>query len=75
MDDELFNVKKAASYLGISIAQLYKLNAKDKIPRSRPSGGKLYYLKSDLYVWALSGRRSTEREINSKAINSLKRRI
>jgi excisionase family DNA binding protein len=75
METEFLTSKDAASYLDISTDQLYKLNSGGKIPSYRPTGGKVYYLKTELIEWVLSGRRATIREVNSKVNNSLKRRM
>ena len=71
MEKDFLNSQDAASYLDISLDQLYKLNADGKIPTYRPSGGKIYYLKSDLFEWVLKGRRATVKDINSHVIKSL----
>ena len=72
MGEDFLNSQEAASYLGISIDQLYKLNAGSRIPTYRPSGGKIYYLKSDLVDWIIAGRRATTKGIEARAIKSLK---
>jgi len=71
MQKEFLTTKEAASYLDISMDQLYKLNAGGKIPSCRPTGGKVYYLQSDLLDWVLAGRRATEKGIKTQAIKSL----
>ena len=71
MEKEILTTKEAASLLDISLDQLYKLNTYGRIPSYRPSGGKVYYLKTELIEWVLSGRRATVKDINSKTIKSL----
>lgn len=72
MEKEFLTTREAACYLDISMHQLYKLNAGGRIPSCRPSGGKVYYLKSDLFEWVLAGRRATAKSINEQAIKLLK---
>lgn len=67
----ILNSKEAAKFLDISLDQLYKLSAADKLPVCSPTGGKLYFLISDLEEWVCSGKRATVKDINSIAIKSL----
>lgn len=64
-DRDFLNSLETAVYLNISLNQLYKLNAAGRIPYYRPTGGKVYYLRSELHDWVLKGRRATVRDINS----------
>lgn len=47
MEDEFINAKEAATFLGISMANLYKLTMTKSIPFYKPSK-KLYFKKSEL---------------------------
>jgi excisionase family DNA binding protein len=64
-DRDFLNSIEAAIYLNIRLNQLYKLNAAGRIPYYRPTGGKVYYLRSELHDWVLKGRRATVKDINS----------
>ncbi len=47
MENEFINAKEAALFLGISMANLYKLTSAKNIPFYKPSK-KLYFKKSEL---------------------------
>ena len=64
---ELLGSKEAAAFLGISLEKLYKLSSSGKIPTYSPTHGKIYFLKSELEQWVLSGRRATVKNINLQA--------
>jgi excisionase family DNA binding protein len=75
MEDEFLSSKQAAGYLDISQHQIYKLSAGLKFPTYSPTGGKIYFLKSDLDEWIKSGRKLTIKEVQSQINKSfLKRR-
>jgi excisionase family DNA binding protein len=65
LDRDFLNSIEAAVYLNIKLNQLYKLNAAGRIPYYRPTGGKVYYLRSELHDWVLKGKRATVKDINS----------
>ena len=71
-DKEILGSKEAATFLDISPNQLYKLSSSGKIPTYSPTGGKIYFLKSDLTEWVLSKKRATIININSKTNNYFK---
>lgn len=68
MDKEILSSNEAAAYLDISIHQLYKLSSARKLPTYSPTGGKIYFLKSELDEWVTSKRKDTNRNIKEKAI-------
>jgi hypothetical protein len=68
-ENEILGSKAAATFLDISPNQLYKLSAGGKIPTYSPTGGKIYFLKSELTEWVLSKRRAAVRDINSRVNN------
>lgn len=47
MENEFINAREAAAFLGISMANLYKLTSTKSIPFYKPSK-KLYFKKSEL---------------------------
>ena len=67
VDRDFLTTAEAAVYLNISINQLYKLNMAGSIPYYRPTGGKIYYLRSELHDWVLKARRASVLDINKKA--------
>jgi len=71
MEKQILNSKEAAKLLDISLDQLYKLSAAGTVPTYSPTGGKIYFLGSDLEEWILSGRRATVKDIKSHTIKSL----
>jgi len=71
VEKSILNSKEAASYLDISLDQLYKLSAAGKLPTYSPTGGKVYFVKSELEDWILSSRRATVSQIKKATILSL----
>lgn len=51
-----WNVKQAASFLGISSDHLYKLVRAGKVPHSRPFSGTIYFEESELRAFIEDGR-------------------
>lgn len=68
---EIYTLKEAAKFLGISESSLYKKTSKRAIPYSAPSNGKIYFTKSDLINYLKSNRISSSEEITTKAMNHL----
>lgn len=50
---EVLNMKEACDFLGLSYSSLSKFTSQGLIPHSKPNGGKIYFLKSDLEKWAM----------------------
>ena len=69
MEKQILGSKEAAAYLDISLHQLYKLTSAGKLPTYSPTGGKIYFLKSDIEDWVLASRRATVKNIKSQAIS------
>lgn len=70
-EKELLSAKQAASYLDISMAQLYKLTSKRSIPFYQPTGGKLYFNRVELNEWVWSHKVKTAAVIEEEAANYL----
>lgn len=51
---DVLNTREAALYLGRSVNALYKLRSRCKLPGYKPSNGKLYFYKVELFDWMLS---------------------
>ena len=60
---------EAAEYTQLSKSYLYKLTHSNKIPFAKPSGKKLYFLKSELNQWMMQNRNKTESELEQIAIS------
>lgn len=67
---DILSAAEAALFLDISLYQIYKLSSSSKIPTYSPTGGKIYFLKSELEEWILSKRRGSVNNIDKKAIKS-----
>ena len=64
--EELFNVQKTADFLSLSVATIYSLVSKRKIPYSK-KGKRLYFARPELVAWIKEGRRKTTTEIEEQA--------
>lgn len=63
------NFDEAAEYLGVAKTSLYNKCYRKQIPHYKPSGGKLYFLRSELDAWIAAGRVATKKEIVSLSNN------
>jgi len=68
-DNNLLTVEEAARFLHISKSHLYKLTSSGKVKHYKPGGKNLYFIKSDLMEYVLSGDVKTADEIEQEAIN------
>lgn len=66
---EVLSLQEASQYLDLSTSQLYKLTSSKQLPHSCPGGKKVYFKRSELDAWALSGKRASIAEIDSLATN------
>jgi excisionase family DNA binding protein len=64
---EVLSANEACVYLNVSISWLYKLTHLKKIPHYKPNGKLIYFKKSDLNIWLLRNRVSSQEEIERKA--------
>lgn len=64
------NHKECAKMLGISVAALYKMTSKGDIPYYKPTGGKNYFIKSEIEEWIQNRRKRkpTNTEIETMAV-------
>lgn len=61
MQDEILTQEQAAELLGYSVRTLEDMRTDKRGPIfSRPENGKVFYLKSDLLNWVVSGRKENE---------------
>jgi excisionase family DNA binding protein len=70
-NEEVLSAKGAAAFLNLSRFVIYSLSRSGRIPTYRPTGGKIYFLKSELLDWVRSGRRATVRDIQYNATKSI----
>ncbi len=71
LSKEILNAKEAAAFLSISLQQLYKLSANGTLPTYCPTGGRIYFKKSEIEEWVFSKRRASVKNINTKAYKFL----
>lgn len=69
-DDQLLNIKEAATLLSLSVPSMYRLCNEKKIPNLKKAG-KILFSKQELMEWAKEGRRKTKTEIAEDAENHL----
>jgi len=63
----VLTIEEAALYTGLSKAYIYKLTSASQIPHYKPSGGRIYFKKTELEAWMLRNRQHTAEEINAMA--------
>jgi len=68
-EKRILTSREAARHIDVSMAQLYRLTSNKQIPFYSPTGGKLYFNRTELDDWMLSNRISTVQEIQISAIN------
>lgn len=66
-DNEFLTQPEAASYLKRTRQALYQLMHRGRLPYSRPAGGKVYFLRSDLDAFMSSNRRCSAAELADRA--------
>ena len=68
------NMEELRIYLGVSRSLVYKLSQRNVLPKYRPTGRKVYFLKKDVEAFMLKNRIASIDELNSQidieAINS-----
>ena len=69
---DILDFNSAVGYLQISKSLLYKLTSKRTIKFFKPNGGKIYFRKSDLDAWILSGERKSVDVIENESLNAMK---
>ena len=71
--DDLLTIAQASGFLNLSVATIYGLVSKSKIPYNKP-GKRLYFSRAELTEWVKQGRRSTIAEQQAAAICYTKNR-
>ena len=70
MESKTFmSIDEAAEYLGVAKTSLYNKCYRKQIPHYKPSGGKLYFLRSELDARSAAGRVAARNEIKAQANN------
>lgn len=64
-----FDALESCSYLKVKLSTLYSYTHKNLIPCYRPTGRKLYFLKSDLDAFLLGKRSKSNDELEQEAAN------
>jgi|GEM_PF-2049700 len=65
--EQILDAKGASKYLDISLSHLYRLTNERRIRYYKPSGGRIYFKRSDLVEYATSMNVSTRDEIKALA--------
>ena len=53
--NNIITLKEVAQITRLSTSTIYKLTRAGKLPHSKPNGKKLYYRRSDIEAWMMSG--------------------
>tara|TARA_B100002049_G_C16083980_1_gene378429 strand:+ start:1259 stop:1510 length:252 start_codon:yes stop_codon:yes gene_type:complete len=61
---EILTIKDISRLYDLSLSAVYKLTHGKKIPHYKPSGGKVYFKKSEVENYFLSNRVSSQLEID-----------
>lgn len=64
---DVLNFDELAVYTGYSKSYLYGLTSKRELPFYKPTGGQIFFKKSEIDSWLTRNRQATQAEINSKA--------
>ena len=68
-EEKPLSFDEACKYLDISKSFLYKLTHKSQITHFKPNGKKLYFKKSDLNNWLFRNKKTSQQELEQKAID------
>lgn len=68
--DELLTISQAAKFLNLSIPTIYCKVSRKEIPVNK-QGKRLYFYKSELANWIMTGRKKTIAEINLEVEQSI----
>ena len=64
---EVLQIEDVVILTGLSKSHIYRLTSKRKIPHSKPTGGFIYFKRSEIEEWMLQNKILTTDEIDSKA--------
>ncbi|MCT4137688.1 helix-turn-helix domain-containing protein [Elizabethkingia anophelis] len=68
---EILNFEEAAIYLQTSRSYLYKLTSSKTIPHYKPTGKLIFFKKSELDEWIMSGKQKTKEETSQIYLSNL----
>lgn len=71
---EVLTFEECRQYTGYSKSQLYKLTSTGMIPFYKPTGGSIFFKRSEIDDFLLRNRHSTDKEINRQAATICKLR-
>jgi excisionase family DNA binding protein len=71
---DILSVEMTARFTGYSRSYIYKLIHLKKIPCHKPNNGKVFFKKSELAGFLLSGKKTADYEVSGKADEILNRR-
>ncbi len=66
MNKSFMTTEELRNYLGVSISSIYKISQKNLLPKFRPTGRKIYFLKDDVDAFLLKNRIASIEELNSQ---------
>ncbi len=75
LQKEIFTLKEAAIYLGISTSYLYKLTSARAIPFYKPAAKLNFFRKRELNDWLLKNRHATISELSVVPLQKTKQLI
>lgn len=64
---EVLTVDECRQYTGFSKSQLYKLTSSNAIPFYKPTGGAVFFKRSEIDAFLLKNRHSTGEEVSRRA--------
>ncbi len=75
-EKEFLNFKEILELLGVSRSTLYKLSASGKIPHYKPTGGKLFFKRTEVLDWVkkrvVDNATNNDELLNLKDVNDVK---
>jgi excisionase family DNA binding protein len=75
-EKEFLNFKEIIELLGVSRSTLYKLSASGNIPHYKPTGGKLFFKRTEVLDWVkkrvVDNATNNDGLLNLKGVNDVK---
>jgi len=70
---EFLTLEETAEYLDLSKSAVYKMTSKKEIPFYNPGGKKIYFKKSELHQWIITGKSISNDEVEVEVDSYLSR--
>ena len=70
---EVLSIDEVAQYTGLKLSYIYKLTSQNEIPHSKPTGKSCFFRRVEIEEWLMSNPVATETELNTRAMEYLKR--